>query len=111
MSTDLTSLIADEMALARVVSVQMKDNRWRDLTPLAIAKAILTSDWLAEHDREVAAEAVARAADETDDNCLYGWTFPNGVLREWDHEDEKAEEVTVHEWLHDRAQAIREGRA
>lgn len=49
----------DVETLGRVVTAQMRGNRWTDTTPLAIARAVLASDWLAADRARVRAETLA----------------------------------------------------
>lgn len=116
MSTDLTSLLTRHTiectGPGEVTCRGCRDRGWMSWAAyhVHVAAVVMNSDWLAEHDREVAAGAVDAAADDIDSG-IYGWALPNGSLNEWDHDDEYAEEVEVRDWLHDHAQAIREGRA
>lgn len=75
----------------------------------AVADAILASDWLAAHDREVAAKALEDAAAVLDQPYTLWWEATGGVkVREHGYDD-ISRGVELIEWFRARAACIREG--
>lgn len=116
MSTDLTSLLGEHTiectGPGEVTCRGCRDRGWMSWAAyhVHVAAMLMNADWLAEHDREVAATAVEAAAEEVESG-IYGWNLPDtGALGSWPQDDDASEEVEVRDWLREHAQAIRDGR-
>ena len=106
MSADLTRLIAAHKMIANHCWCDRDTRLSQHEHSEHLASVIESSDWLAAHDREVAAGAVEAAAEAMaggQHTCFR----PQGCVECGRQKERDGRE----RWLRDRAQAIREGRA